>query len=540
MTQGDCGGCWAFAATETLSDNLCITSNGAINVTLSAQDAISCDSSDWGCNGGQPKNVWKFLSDTGVSTNDCTPYVSGPGKTNGTCSSTCSSNSMPYKKYKCEHSNFYRGFDTIKQGITQYGSVHTVMLVWQDLIQYKKGVYKHLEGNLMGPHSVKIIGWGKDKDVDYWIVQNSWGASWGMDGFFNIDMNDFGSSTGRGGAWNCGGSAAEATQLSVKESKWREFVDEFERKFETKAEETLRRQIFYSNLERIQSKQEANDGAQYSFLTPFADWSKEEFQGMGLSAKARPAVATHQLPLLDTSALPESFDWREKGAVNTPVNQGKCGDCWAFSTIANIEGVNFVSGSKKLVKLSEQQLTDCSTATGNEGCQDGYPSDAFRDMVQNKYGLMSETDYPFTSLMGKSGACQAVPAKESVFIKGWTNISSDEDQIAAALVKYGVLSMAINAGVDGMEFYKSGISTPKEFECPAARINHAVNMVGFGVEDGKKYWVVRNSYGPKWGEEGYYRIARGACGVPNKNYQCCGLNTMVTTALMDPSESIIV
>lgn len=207
--QGDCGGCWAFAASETLSDNLCVTSNGSINVTLSPQDAISCDSSDWGCNGGQPSNVWKYMSDTGLTTDECTPYVSLDGKTNGTCSSTCSSSCMHYKKYKCGHSNFYRGFDNIKKGIMLYGPAHTVMLVWQDLLQYKTGVYKHIEGNLMGPHSVKIVGWGKEKDTEFWIVQNSWGASWGMDGFWKQDMNDLGSSLGRGGGWNCGGSGTE-------------------------------------------------------------------------------------------------------------------------------------------------------------------------------------------------------------------------------------------------------------------------------------------------------------------------------------------
>lgn len=329
-----------------------------------------------------------------------------------------------------------------------------------------------------------------------------------------------------------GGSSWSVSATSAKEDLWTEFVHKFERVFTTKKEEALRQRIFESNLDRIERLQKESNGVEYSHLSPFADWDVEEFRAINL-LKPTPSLATHTLPLLDTSDLPESFDWREKGAVNAPGNQGKCGDCWAFSTVANIEGVNFVSGSKKLVKLSEQQLTDCSHATGNEGCMDGYPSDAFRDMIANKYGLMTEADYPFTSLGGQNGTCKQVPANEAVFIKGWANVSSDEDQIAAALMKYGVLSMAINAGVDGMEFYKKGISAPKEWECPAMRINHAVNMVGFGVENGTKYWTVRNSYGADWGEEGYYRIVRGACGVPNNNYQCCGLNTLVTTALMD-------
>jgi len=208
-TQGDCGGCWAFAATEVLSDNLCIASKEATNVVLSVQDVIACDQTDWGCNGGQPQNVWKFLETTGAVADSCIPYISADAKTNGTCSTTCSG-SGSYKKYTCAHTNNkVRGPDQIKQILMTDGPAHTVMLVWQDLLKYKTGVYKHLEGNLMGPHSVKVIGWGKDGDTEYWVVQNSWGAKWGMDGFFNIDMNDFGSSICRGGIWNCGGATIE-------------------------------------------------------------------------------------------------------------------------------------------------------------------------------------------------------------------------------------------------------------------------------------------------------------------------------------------
>eukprot|EP00415_Alexandrium_ostenfeldii_P001622 UN1622 len=162
-------------------------------------------------------------------------------------------------------------------------------------------------------------------------------------------------------------------------------------------------------------------------------------------------------------------------------------------------------------------------------------------MLQTKYGLEAESDYPYKAK--ESSSCGADGSKEQVFIDSWISISTDEDQIAAALMKYGPLSIAINAGVAGMEFYKGGISRPKEWECPANRINHGVNLVGFGVENGTKYWTVRNTYGAKWGEEGYYRIIRGECGKPNPHYQCCGMNTMVTTALVRPpttSETVVV
>merc|ERR1712061_653547 len=134
-----------------------------------------------------------------------------------------------------------------------------------------------------------------------------------------------------------------------------------------------------------------------------------------------------------------------------------------------------------------------------------------------KLGAELEADYPYA---GKNGNCAAVQAKEKLFISNWTQISTDEDQIAAALVKYGPLSIGINAMP--MQFYFGGISKPWKILCNPKSLDHGVAIVGFGEESGTKYWNIRNSWGPSWGEKGYYRIIRGT--------GACGLNTMVSTA----------
>merc|ERR1719326_1184982 len=162
-----------------------------------------------------------------------------------------------------------------------------------------------------------------------------------------------------------------------------------------------------------------DQSAQYSHLTPYADWTPEEF---GARNTLRPGQLTEgraEAPPLSTKDVPESLDWRDKGAVNPVKNQGQCGSCWAFSTVANIEGVNFLK-TKQLVSLSEEELVDCDTKTGNEGCQGGLPTQAYADMIQNKIGLELESDYPYT---GSGGKCTAVQAKEKVFISNWTKIS---------------------------------------------------------------------------------------------------------------------
>merc|ERR1712232_715158 len=115
--------------------------------------------------------------------------------------------------------------------------------------------------------------------------------------------------------------------------------------------------------------------------------------------------------LLEATDLPDSFDWRSKGAVNAVKNQAQCGSCWAFATVANIEGAGFVA-TGKLVSLSEQELVDCDKDTGDEGCQGGLPSNAYKDMIQKKLGLETESDYPYA---GRNGQCKAQVSEEKVF-----------------------------------------------------------------------------------------------------------------------------
>merc|ERR1712061_934843 len=273
--------------------------------------------------------------------------------------------------------------------------------------------------------------------------------------------------------------------------------------------------VFAANLERIDRLKRAEDGgAKYSHLTPYADLSLEEFSvRFGFKPSALPTdtfVAKNPQIL----SLPASFDWRSKGAVTEVKNQGSSGSCWAFATVANIEGAGFVTNGK-LLSLSEQELVDCDKSTGDEGCQGGLPSNAYKDVIQKNLGLEVEADYPYT---GRNGQCKAQASEEKVFISGWKAISQDEDQIAAALMQYGPLAIGINAGP--MQLYFGGIIDLPKFLCPA-QLDHGVSIVGFGSSP-KAYWIIKNSWGASWGEKGFLRIAR--------NKGACGLNTAVSTA----------
>lgn len=308
-----------------------------------------------------------------------------------------------------------------------------------------------------------------------------------------------------------------ATPVKGADERFTEFSDAFGKKYESDSERHHRFRIFLENLRNIKNFRSVEGGsASYSYLTPFADLTEEEFSAYnGFKPHSQFNTTNPSLQALDTSNLPDHFDWVEQGAVNSVKNQASCGSCWAFSAVAMIEGAAFVA-HKKLFSLSEQELVDCVREI-NHGCDGGIPSDAYPEMIQKNIGLETGSDYPYKA---RDQTCKAKVSKEKVFIGGWAQISTNEDQIAAALMQYGPLSIGLNAGT--LQFYRGGVAHPWKSLCNPAGVNHGVALVGFGIESGVKYWKIRNSWGERWGENGYFRMIRGT--------GACGLNTAVTTA----------
>jgi len=206
---------------------------------------------------------------------------------------------------------------------------------------------------------------------------------------------------------------------------------------------------------------------------------------------------------LDESNLAATVDWRAKGAVTGVKNQGQCGSCWSFSTTGTLEGFHKIK-SGNLVSLSEQQFVDCSTTS--YGCNGGFMTLALQYAKANP--IEREQDYPYTA---QNGNCKYNRSKGVVQATQVFQVPQNNNAQLKAAVNKGPVSIAIEADQTAFQYYNGGIISSG---CGTAT-DHGVLAVGYG--DG--YWIVKNSWGPNWGEQGFVRIAdKAGAGV-------CGINT---------------
>jgi len=165
-----------------------------------------------------------------------------------------------------------------------------------------------------------------------------------------------------------------------------------------------------------------------------------------------------------------------------------------------------------MTELSEQNLVDCSETFGNQGCNGGLMDNAFNYVKANK-GIDTESSYPYEA---KDGRCRFKKDKIGAEDSGFTDIpQGDEDALTAALASVGPVSVAIDASQESFQFYKKGVYY--EPNCSPTGLDHGVLAVGYGVDkDGGNFYIVKNSWGPDWGEKGYIRMARDKdnnCGI---------------------------
>jgi cathepsin F len=276
---------------------------------------------------------------------------------------------------------------------------------------------------------------------------------------------------------------------------WVAYKQQFGKTY-AKGEEAAHYEIFKKNMAHAAELNEI-DTASYGW-TKFSD---EERKSRPLDIPAY----IRRTDVLLRNDLPTSFDWRQKGAVSSVKDQAQCGSCWAFATVSACEGAHFIEHNK-LFSLAPQELVDCDTY--DHGCDGGWPTNAM-NYIKARGGLMQESDYGYTA---RTGSCRFDSSKVKMQVKGvYTFTAHNEEKMMTALQQYGPLAVAIDASK--FNSYSSGIMNA--VGCYAGSPDHGVTVVGWGVENGSKYWIVKNSWGSDWGESGYVRMLRGV--------NCCGI-----------------
>ncbi|XP_065849223.1 thiol protease aleurain-like [Euphorbia lathyris] len=287
------------------------------------------------------------------------------------------------------------------------------------------------------------------------------------------------------------------------------FAHRYGKSYETEEEMKLRFAIFSESLDLIRSTNKK--GLSYTLgVNQFADWTWQEFKKHRLGAAQNCSATTKGNHKLTDVVLPETKDWRVEGIVSPVKDQGHCGSCWTFSTTGALEAA-YHQAFGKGISLSEQQLVDCAGAFNNFGCHGGLPSQAF-EYIKYNGGLDTEEAYPY---IGANGACKYSSENVGVQVLESVNITlGAEDDLKHAVALVRPVSVAFEV-ISGFRLYKGGVFTSDSCGTTPMDVNHAVVAVGYGVEDGIPYWLIKNSWGKNWGDNGYFKMEYGKnmCGI---------------------------
>ncbi|XP_031479862.1 ervatamin-B-like [Nymphaea colorata] len=279
----------------------------------------------------------------------------------------------------------------------------------------------------------------------------------------------------------------------------------------SRTEDEMRKR-FHVFVENVRFIEEFNKkGSSFELqLNAFGDLTNKEFLLLYAGFKPDPNATNNVTEVFEHGTdqfVPKSVDWRARGAVTRVKDQLKCGSCWAFAVVAAIEGLNMIK-TGRLVSLSEQELVDCNPYA--KGCHGGDRRMAIY-FASRIGGLTAETNYPYR---GYQSTCQTNRLKDiAAKVRGLGLVSQNNEYALMQAAARQPITVSVDATT--WQFYHKGV-----FKGPCGLgLNHGVTIVGYGTTvEGTKYWLVKNSWGTGWGENGYIRMLRdvspeGLCGI---------------------------
>lgn len=301
-------------------------------------------------------------------------------------------------------------------------------------------------------------------------------------------------------------SAASSEPVDLT-TRFADFKAKYDRRYSTEAEEAKRFATFAANMQKAEKLNALNPKATFG-SGPFADYTEAEFKSYH-SADAyfkgstqREAELVHMSQEEKARAAGQSIDWRQHGAVTGVKNQEQAECCYAFSATGNIEGQWKLAGHE-LTSLSEQEIASCDTI--DNGCNGGLMQNVFRWLLEARNGqIATEKSYPFVAGNDICPRCNLNGKTVGATISGQLAVAHNEDDMASWVYKNGPLSIGVDA--TSWQTYNGGIMT----NCISQQMDHGVLIVGFDDSNYPPYWIVKNSWGPGWGEEGYIRVKKGS------------------------------
>lgn len=317
-------------------------------------------------------------------------------------------------------------------------------------------------------------------------------------------------------------------ELSTYRNIWSTFKTKHGKIYENETIENQRFDIFKNNLIMIQEHNlEYQLGLQsYQLSANFhSDLSFDEFKSLLGIKSIKKSDFTKELTLLSSNSsssrsskdqkmilsrkiVPRSFDWRKSGKVAPIQDQRSCGSCWAFSAVSAVESLIAIKNQGPVQKLSEQQVVDCALYPEYYafGCNGGDPGDAL--MYVRDHGLVDGAVYPYEATISSCPADQIAKRKRT-YITDYDVIQKKNTEAdLVSFVSKQPVGVAIQV-TQKFQLYSSGIFDDPE--CTGKKIDHGVNVIGYDSHS----FIVRNTWGREWGEDGYIRIKRGnnVCGI---------------------------